>query len=70
MDNKVNELVDMLDRLMSDGGGHVNVITSEDSDEMTVQTYRSSDCGTGQKACCQPTLNNGMDCEGYEDEEF
>ena len=66
MDNKVNELVDMLDRLMSDGGGHVNVITSEDSDEMTVQTYRSSDCGTGQKACCQPTLNNGMYCEDYE----
>lgn len=70
MDNKVNELVDMLDRLMSEGGGHVNIIASDESDEMTVKTYRSSDCGTGQKACCQPTLNKGMDYEDYEDNEF
>ena len=61
-EQNVNELVEMLDRLMSEGSGHVNVI-SEDGGEMTVQTCRSSECGKGGQtpACCQPTLHKGID---------
>lgn len=64
MDEKkrINDLVDMLDRLMSDGGGHINVTVNDpDSGDMTVQTFNSTDCGTGNQACCQPTLHKGFD---------
>ncbi|WP_024855918.1 hypothetical protein [Ruminococcus albus] len=60
-DGKVNELVEMIDRLMAGGEGHINIDAEallkakregQDEPEMTVQTFRSNDCGTG--ACCQP----------------
>lgn len=50
---KIDELVDMIDRLMEDGDGHVSVSTNDDSEGLTVKTYRSNDCGT-KGACCQP----------------
>ena len=55
-EDKVEELVAMIDELMAKGDGHVNVksgeVTSEDGTALNVQTFRSNDCGTG--ACCQP----------------
>lgn len=52
-DKSVDELVEMLDKLMSEGGGHVNVSAGEEFAEgVRVDTFKSSDCGLG--ACCQP----------------
>lgn len=56
-DGKVNELVEMIDRLMAEGDGHITISADELAEGMNVKTYRTSDCGAdGTKgACCQPT---------------
>lgn len=47
------ELADLIDSLMSDGSGHVNVIVNPERD-ITVNVINSAEfCGKG--ACCQPT---------------
>lgn len=47
------ELAELIDSLMSEGSGHVNVIVN-DEDDMTVDIINSKEyCGKG--ACCQPT---------------
>ncbi len=49
------ELAELIDSLMSDGSGHVNVIVNNKND-MTVKVIKSDEyCGKG--ACCQPTEN-------------
>lgn len=51
------ELADLIDRLMSQGSGHVNIIADSGGEGMKVDTVRSTDfCGT-KGACCQPTEN-------------
>ncbi len=54
--DKSDELVDMIEKLMEDGSGHLT-ISQEDlmDDGMCVKTYRSMDCSKGNMACCQPT---------------
>jgi len=52
---RIDELVEMIDRLMAGGDGHINVSADELAEGLKVQTCRSSDCGTGKSACCQPT---------------
>ena len=48
------ELADLIDQLMAQGSGHVN-ITSGSGVELKVDTVKSTDiCGT-KGACCQPT---------------
>lgn len=51
------ELADLIDELMAQGSGHVNIIYKDDAGELTVDTVKSTDCGTGaaKGACCQPT---------------
>lgn len=50
------ELADLIDQLMSQGSGHVNIV-SGDGSELKVDTVKSTDiCGT-KGACCQPTEN-------------
>lgn len=54
--DKSDELVDMIEKLMENGSGHLTI--SEDDlmgDGMNVTTYRSMDCSKGNMACCQPT---------------
>ena len=52
--NSPAELADLIDQLMSQGSGHVNIF-SEDGSELKVDTVKSTDiCGT-KGACCQPT---------------
>ncbi len=49
------ELAELIDSLMSNGSGHVNVIVNNEND-MTVNVINSDEyCGKG--ACCQPTEN-------------
>ncbi len=54
--DKSDELVDMIEKLMEDGSGHLTV-SQEDlvGEGMNVKTYRSMDCSKGNMACCQPT---------------
>lgn len=64
-DERVEELVAMIDELMAKGDGHVNVraggaVPGEDS--LDVQTVRSNDC-TMLGACCQPNENAPDDDE-------
>ena len=48
------ELVELLDKLMSEGSGHVNIFSAENGGGMNVETVNSTDCGI-KGACCQPT---------------
>ena len=51
--NSPEELADLIDRLMSQGSGHVNIVGN--GSELKVNTVKSTDiCGT-KGACCQPT---------------
>ena len=48
------ELADLIDQLMSEGTGHVNIFPEENGGSRTVETVNSTDCGV-KGACCQPT---------------
>ena len=49
------ELADLIDQLMAQGSGHVNIESQENGEGLKVATVKSTDC-TGRKgACCQPT---------------
>lgn len=52
---KIENLVAMLDQLMEDGGGHINVQVEEEDGMVQVQTVNSTDCSLGNGACAQPT---------------
>ena len=50
-----DELADLIDQLMSQGSGHVNITSDGSGDGLKVDTVKSTDvCGT-KGACCQPT---------------
>lgn len=62
MDNKVDDIVDMIDNFIVNGGGHVNVVVNgEDATEKSVETMKSSDCAGPNMACKVPTLHVGID---------
>lgn len=48
------ELADLIDQLMSQGNGHVNIDVIEDGKGLRVDTINSTDCGK-KGACMQPT---------------
>ncbi|MGN0622597.1 MAG: hypothetical protein ACI4JA_01455 [Oscillospiraceae bacterium] len=50
---ELDELVDIIDRLMEQGDGHISINVDESEEGIRVQTFRSNDCGT-KGACCQP----------------
>lgn len=56
---QIDELVAMLDGLMDEGKGHINVTFGE-GEGMKVETTSTSDCGTNM-ACCQPTEKSPED---------
>lgn len=49
-----SELADLIDQLMAQGSGHVN-ITSDSGAELKVDTVKSTDICSTKGACCQPT---------------
>lgn len=70
MDNeKIDELVSMIDQFMSGGGGHMDVKATKDGgfhtqavQAKTVTISPSLECVPGQNmACGVPTLFEGMD---------
>ena len=49
------ELAELIDKLFSQGSGHINVTYDDNGDGMKVNTVKSTDiCGV-KGACCQPT---------------
>lgn len=65
---KIDELVAMLDTFVANGGGHMNVLANESDEEddllqeeVHVETYQSSDCCKGNMACAVPTLHKDID---------
>ena len=64
MDDKkmIDDLVKMLDSVMSMGVGHVNVDYDEESKQSkNVQTMGCTDCSRTPLACSVPTLEDGLD---------
>ena len=61
-DNRVDDIVAMLDKLMSKEGGHVDIkVNTEDATgEKTVSTNNSLACQPGM-ACSVPTMHVGID---------
>ena len=52
-----DELADLIDQLMAQGSGHVNITSDNSGDGLKVDTVKSTDiCGV-KGACCQPTEN-------------
>ena len=49
------ELADLIDQLMSQGSGHVNIDSQENEKGLRVATIKSTDCSGKKGACCQPT---------------
>ncbi len=68
--NKIDDLVSMIDSFMSNNGGHMNVTVNKDGEietdkeyvEKDVTTLSSLDC-CNNMACSVPTLFEGMDRE-------
>ena len=49
------ELAELIDKLFSQGSGHINVTYDDNGDGLKVDTVKSTDiCGV-KGACCQPT---------------
>lgn len=60
--DKINELVEMLDKFMASGGGHMNVEVEDASnlEDINIQTTSSNCCGKNM-ACQVPTIHQGID---------
>ncbi len=54
--NEIDDLVALIDKMVADGTGHINIKTNDQSDEIIVDTCNSTDCSDG--ACKQPTEIN------------
>ena len=53
-DGKVDELVEMIDRLMTEGSGSLVIDIDEAGEGIKVSTANSKDCCGRQSACMQP----------------
>lgn len=61
-DKKIDDLVALLDNFMENGGGHMNVQADDNIvEEVTVETFNSISCSSGNMACGVPTLHQGID---------
>lgn len=65
--DKINDIVKMLDEFVTDGGGHMNIKVQdpEQVEEVLIDTYRSLDCSSEDMACGVPTLHQGLDEDEY-----
>lgn len=53
MSNNKKDLASMIDQLMMQGNGHVNIKVNEDNDSINVETTNSTEC-QAIGACMQP----------------
>lgn len=63
-EQRIDDLIAILDGFMGDGGGHMNVeVDNLDNDsEVAIETFNSLICN-GNMACAVPTLHKGIDDE-------
>ncbi len=65
--DKIDDIVAMIDSFMSNDGGHLNVSVDEtgdvNTDNVHIDKTASLDCAKGDLACQVPTLFEGMDRE-------
>lgn len=62
-DQKVDDIINMLDNFTSNGGGHMNVaVDGNQTDAKTVETTNSNCCNKNM-ACMVPTMHVGIDDE-------
>lgn len=65
MDNQkqIDDIISMLDSFVENGGGHMNIKVPDPStmEQLTIETYNSTDCVKGNTACSVPTLHKGID---------
>lgn len=73
-DDRIDDIVNMIDSFMEKDGGHMNIkvkkdgnIKTDKKNSKTVSVSKSLDCMEGKTACSVPTLFEGMD--NLEDEE-
>jgi hypothetical protein len=65
-DKQADDIVNMIDSFMSNGGGHINVTVNNDGEvtlDKKVSVANSLDCAKGDMACSVPTLFEGMDAD-------
>ena len=67
-DQKIDDIVAMLDQFMSENGGHMNIQVTDDGEihtetttAKTVSTMNCLDCAAGDMACQIPNLLDGLD---------
>jgi len=61
-DQKIDDLVKLLDGGFSNGTGHINVGQDPAEESMlTVNTMGCTDCSRTPLACSVPTLHDGLD---------
>ncbi len=65
--NQVDDIVSMLDNMVGNGHGHINVSVDDTvaDGQRTEVTMGCTDCAKGDLACSVPTLMEGMDEELY-----
>ncbi|MGN0161148.1 MAG: hypothetical protein ACI4AQ_07170 [Lachnospiraceae bacterium] len=60
-DNKIDDIINMLDNFTENGGGHMNVaVDGKDANQKTVETTNSNCCNSNM-ACMVPTMHEGLD---------
>lgn len=59
--DKVDDIVSMLDNMVGNGVGHINVSIDEEVKGKSVTTLGCTDCAKGDLSCHVPTLHDGID---------
>lgn len=61
--NTIEDIVNMLDSFVNNGGGHMNIEVNdpEDIGKVKMDVYKSLDCTKNNMACAIPTLQENMD---------
>ncbi len=53
--NDASQLADLIDRLIEQGSGHINISCEGEDGGISIDTFKSNDCSCSKGACCQPT---------------
>ena len=53
--NDASQLADLIDKLIEQGSGHINISCEGEDGGISSDTVKSNDCSCSKGACCQPT---------------
>lgn len=60
-EQRIEDIVAMLDSLSESGSGHMSVEVKEGAEDLAVEQMGCLDCAKGNLACAVPTLHEGID---------